>query len=182
MEEGKEVKEEVKIEDKKTEEEQWYLHKVVENIERPYISPEQMYEIGRKFGEKVFSDSRIVPKIKNSGMIITFKYCDEKWPNVYPEVTVDTTQEPIKLYTGPCEVKPTVVMKMHADTAHRFWMQKLNLMIAITKGLIKVKGPIPQIMRLLPTIKPSYELYKEVLKEMGHIELLNYPKDKKEKG
>jgi hypothetical protein len=66
-------------------------------------------------------------------------------------------------------------MRMHADTAHRFWMQKLNLMVAITKGDITVKGPIPKVMKLLPLIKPSYPLYRETLKELGFTELLNYP-------
>jgi putative sterol carrier protein len=133
--------------------------------------------IGRRFAERVFSDERIAPRLKKSNIIIKFTYYEDsdRWGGEEPEVTVDTTQDPIKLYTGPCDLKPTVVMRMHADTAHRFWMQKLNLMVAITKGEIKVKGPIPQVMKLLPTIKPSFEIYKEVLKELGFNELLSYP-------
>jgi 2-oxoisovalerate dehydrogenase E1 component len=69
---------------------------------------------------------------------------------------------------------------MHADTAHKFWMQKINLMIAITKGEIKVKGPIPAVMRLLPVIKPSFQIYRELLKDLGYYELLAYPPDKKQ--
>lgn len=149
-------------------------------LERPFITIEQMYSIARVFAERVFNIPDIAKRLRDSGMIINMKYYEDpdRWKGEEPEVTVDCTQDPIKLYTGPCEVKPVVIMRMHADTAHRFWMQKVNLMIAITKGEIKVKGPIPQVMRLLPIIKPSFKIYKEILQELGYIELLNYPADK----
>ena len=149
----------------------------IRKIERPFITIEQMYQIGRRFAERMFSAPEIVEKLKTSKLVISFKYYEdfERWGVEEPEVTVDLTVEPVQFYTGPCDKKPDVIMRMHADTAHRFWMQKLNLMIAITKGEIKAKGPIPKIMRLFPIIKPSFPLYKETLQEMGYIELLNYP-------
>jgi len=54
-------------------------------------------------------------------------------------------------------------MEINADVAHGFWLGKVNLMVAITKGDIKVKGPIPRIIKLLP-IKNVYALYKKLLK------------------
>lgn len=68
---------------------------------------------------------------------------------------------------------PDVEMGMNADVAHRFWLGKVNLMVAITKGDIKVKGPIPKIMKLLPIIRDSYAIYKDYLKEKGFEELVN---------
>lgn len=145
--------------------------------DRPFISIEQMYEIGKKFAERIFTHPAIAPRLKESKLIVNFKYYEDpdRWGGKEAEITVDCTSEEIKLYTGPVDIKPTVVMRMHADTAHRFWMQKLNLMIAITKGEIKVKGPIPAVMRLLPVIKPSFQIYRELLQELGYYELLSYP-------
>jgi len=68
-------------------------------------------------------------------------------------------------------------MSMEAFTAHLFWMQKLNLMSAITRGLIKAKGPIPKAMKLLPVLKPFYANYRETLAELGRQDLLNFPPD-----
>lgn len=159
---------------KKTEED-WFLPRTACGDNRPLLSPNQMYEVGRKFSERIFTNPDVAPKMRKSGIIVCMQYCDERWEGIKPEVTVDTTQDPIRFYTGPCGVKPNVIMRMHGDTAHRFWMRKLNMMIAITKGLIKVKGSIPAIMKMLPVIKPSFAIYKEVLAELGYKELLEYP-------
>lgn len=150
-------------------------------VERPSITTEQMYQIGRIFAERIFSNQDIAKKLRASNIIVSFKYYEDpdRWGGEEPEVTVDLSVDPIKLYTGPCDKKPDVVMRMHADTAHRFWMQKVNLMVAVTKGEIRVKGSIPKVMKLLPVIKPSFAIYKEVLKELGYTELLNYPPEKR---
>ena len=153
-----------------------------EGVPRPYLSVEQMYAIGEEFSKRIFSDEKIATKLRASKMIIRMEYYDQDYfGDEEPQVTVDLTQDPIKFYTGPCEIKPVVIMRMHSDTAHRFWMQKANLMVAITKGQIKVKGPLPQVMKLLPIIKPSFAIYREVLRDLGHTELLNYPPEKKKK-
>ena len=147
--------------------------------DRPNITPEEMYEIARRVCEKTLSDPELSAKLRASNMIINFKYHDvERWgPDVVPEITVDCTKDPIEIHTGPCDIKPVIEMTMEALTAHLFWMQKLQLMPAITRGLIKAKGPIPKAMRLLPLLKPFYANYRETLKELGRDDLLNFPPD-----
>ncbi len=150
--------------------------------ERPSITIEKMYEIGNRFAEKLFSIPEIAEKLKASKMILKMEYYDpENWEDNEPQITIDCTQDVIKVHTGPCDVKPIVTMRMHADTAHKFWMQKVNLMVAITKKEIQAIGPIPQVMKLLPIIKPGFELYKETLSELKLFELLAYPPEKNEK-
>lgn len=134
-----------------------------------------MYEIANTFSAKVFSDPEVTPKLLASNMIVSFKYYDERWEDVEPEVTIDCSGDEVVFHTGPCDVEPIVTMRMHADTAHRFWKQKVNMMAAVTKGEISAKGPVPKVMKLLPIIKPSYGYYKETLEELGLTELLNYP-------
>ena len=146
--------------------------------DRPSITPEQMYQIGSRFAEKLFSDPAVAPKLLESKMIINFKYYDERWGDEEPEVTVDCSGAEMKLYTGRCEIAPVVTMRMHGDTAHRFWKQRVNMMAALTRGEISARGPVPKVMRLLPIIKPGYEYYKQTLEELGFTELLNYPPEK----
>ena len=42
-----------------------------------------------------------------------------------------------------------------------------NLVIALARREMVAKGPIPKILKLLPVIKPAYELYPKYLSEKG---------------
>lgn len=147
--------------------------------DRPDVTPEEMYQIAEAACARTFSDPDITRKLVASNVVLQFKYHDyERWgQDVIPEITVVCTEEPIRLITGPNDVKPTLVMTMEAFTAHLFWMKKLQLMPAITRGQIKAKGPIPKAMRLLPLLKPFYTNYRVVLAEMGRDDLLSFPPD-----
>ena len=83
----------------------------------------------------------------------------------------------MEIITGSCDKKPNVEMSMEAYIAHLFWMQKLQLMSAITRGQMKVKGPIPKLMRLLPLMKPFYANYRLTLEDLGRDDLLAWPAD-----
>lgn len=147
--------------------------------DRPHITPEEMYDIANRVCERTFTDEELKKKLQKSKLKINFKYTDEeRWgADVVPEITVDCTKDPIDIVMGPCDIKPDIVMTMEAFTAHLFWMQKLSLMSAITRGQIKAKGPIPKAMRLLPVLKPFYANYRVVLEDMGRDDLLNFPPD-----
>lgn len=147
--------------------------------DRPDVTPEQMYEIAKHTADLTFSDPEISKKLRQSNIIINFKYHDdERWgPEVVPELTVDCTRDPVEIIMGPCELKPTIEMSMEAFTAHLFWMQKLQVLSAITRGQIKAKGPIPKAMRLLPILKPFYVNYRKTLEDLGRQDLLDFPPD-----
>lgn len=149
--------------------------------DRPVLTVEQMHEIGNVFAKRVFTDSRVAPKLQASKLRICFEYYDERWGGEETSITIDFSRNPVEFHLGVCDIKPEVTMRMHAYTAHRFFMQKLNMMIAVAKGEIKVKGPLNRAMRMLPSIKPGFDIYRDVLKELGYHELLKYPKDKREK-
>jgi hypothetical protein len=103
-----------------------------------------------------------------SGLIIRFNYSvpDGK-------ITIDGSRDPIDLVCGPCDRVPTVDMSMSADTAHQFWLGKVNLVAALTRGTMTAKGPIPAIMKLLPAITPAYKQYPEILRSKGLENLID---------
>jgi len=150
-----------------------------DKADRPEMSPDEMYEVARRVAEKTLSEPALAKKLQDSKLVLRFTYHDEeRWgPDVVPELTVDCTKDPVEIITGPCDIKPVIEMSMEAFTAHLFWMQKLSLMAAITRGQIKAKGPIPKAMRLLPLLKPFYANYRIVLGEMGRQDLLDFPPD-----
>ncbi len=56
---------------------------------------------------------------------------------------------------GETEMEPEVVMSMEADTAHRFWLGKVNVTTALARGQIKASGPVAKILKLVPLTSPS---------------------------
>ena len=147
--------------------------------DRPDVTPDEMYTIWRMVFERTLADEKLAAKLQSSKLILQFEYHDEeRWgPDVVPKVTVDCTIDPLVIITGDTDLTPVILMTMEGFTAHLFWMQKLNLMAAITRGQIKAKGPIPKAMRLLPLLKPFYANYRIVLKELERDDLLAFPPD-----
>jgi putative sterol carrier protein len=126
---------------------------------------EEFYDILYNFFLVLMDEPSIGPKILAKGLIIRFDYTE---PDA--NLTLDsTTNQVIK---GDNDLKADVIMSMKSDVAHRFWLGKVNLVVALTKGDIKAKGPIAKIMALLPIIMHSYGMYKEYLKKRGREDLI----------
>ena len=68
--------------------------------------------------------------------------------------------------------KADVEFFMKTDVAHRFWLGKVNLLVALTKRDVVAKGPIFKVMKMLPLLKPLYEKYPDILAEKGKSELV----------
>lgn len=102
-------------------------------------------------------------KLVDTKLIVQFKYRD-------PEglLTIDCSDgQDMKIVLGPTNIKPVIEMSMKADVAHQFWLGKINVPLAIMSGQIVSKGPTPKALALLPAIKPAYNIYPEVLQEVG---------------
>jgi hypothetical protein len=69
--------------------------------------------------------------------------------------------------------KATVEMFMTADVAHRFWLGKVNVGMALAKGDMRAKGPIPKILKLVPLTKTLYPRYKALLEANDLTDLTN---------
>ena len=39
---------------------------------------------------------------------------------------------------------------MKADDANKFWLGKLNLVMAMAKGQVRAKGSVPEMLKMLP--------------------------------
>ena len=74
---------------------------------------------------------------------------------------------------GETEMEPEVTMRMKADTAHRFWLGKVNVTVAIARGEIKPQGPVAKILRLVPLTKPVFPRYKALLESQGRQDLID---------
>lgn len=123
--------------------------------------------IGGIFTECV-SDPELGPKFKQTGVILKLNFTD-------PEATVLVDFVDSKVYTGE-EVAagptPTVEMFMTSDVGHEYWLGKVNVSVALAKGQMRAKGPVPQILKIVPLTKHVFPRYEEMIKAADRPELL----------
>lgn len=134
---------------------------------------QQLYDTVGELMERAKTDPQIGPKIAKSGVIIQFKYTD---PTAVTTVNAKTkpTQPGafVDVFNGPTDLKPDIEMTMAADVAHQFWQGKVNLVEALMKKKILLKGNQLKVLGLLPAVEPLYKKYPELLKEKGYGNLI----------
>jgi putative sterol carrier protein len=122
-------------------------------------------QLFRDLGE----DPELGPKFRKANTIVQYQY-----RNPESQITIRMREdgEPQTDF-GPTELEPEVVMTMEADTAHRFWLGKVNVTVALARGQMKAKGPVAKILKLVPLTKPIFPRYKAKLEEAGREDLVN---------
>ena len=58
-------------------------------------------------------------------------------------------------------------MELSGDTIIQFWTKQLSLPVALATRKIKSRGPIPKALKMLPALKPVYEIFPEYCKKHG---------------
>jgi hypothetical protein len=133
-----------------------------------YFSDEQ--EVYRYLGQlflDLLDDAELAPKFRTANTIVQYRY-----RNPDSQITVKLIEaEEGQVDLGPTRLEPEVVMTMDADTAHRFWLGKVNVTVALARGQMKAKGPVAKILKLVPLTKPVFPRYKAQLEAAGRSDL-----------
>lgn len=135
-----------------------------------YFSDEQ--EVYRYLGQlflDLLDDPELAPKFRTANTIVQYRYRN---PDSQITVKLIEAQEG-QVDLGPTRLEPEVVMTMDADTAHRFWLGKVNVTVALARGQMKAKGPVAKILKLVPLTKPVFPRYKAQLEAAGRSDLAN---------
>ena len=129
---------------------------------------QEVYDIlGRLFVD-IATDEDVAPKFRKANTIVRYQYRDPE-----SAITVRLQEgQPGDVDFGESEMEPEVTMSMEADTAHRFWLGKVNVTVALARGQIKAKGPVAKILRLVPIVKPVFPHYQQMLRDAGRDDLL----------
>jgi putative sterol carrier protein len=123
--------------------------------------------IGRLF-EDIAADPELSTRFRKTNTTVQYRMSDPE-----AQITVDMRPDSeMRVDLGPTDLDPEVVMTMAADTAHRFWLGKVNVTVALARGLIKAKGPVAKILRLVPLVKAAFPRYEQILREAGRADLL----------
>ena len=135
----------------------------------PVFKDEQeVYQyIGRLFQE-LTDDPELSPEFRRADTIVQYRYS-----NPESQITVKMKEgEDGQVDLGPSDLDPEIVMTMEADTAHKFWLGKVNVTMALAKGQMKAKGPVAKILKLVPLVKPVFPRYQKMLEEENRDDLL----------
>jgi putative sterol carrier protein len=123
--------------------------------------------IGRLF-EELADDEELAPKFQKANTIVQYQYRQPE-----SQITVKLIEgEDGQVDCGATTLEPEVVMSMDADTAHRFWLGKVNVTVALARGQMKAKGPVAKILKLVPLVKPIFPRYRAILEEADRRDLL----------
>jgi putative sterol carrier protein len=122
--------------------------------------------VGKLFREL---DEDLAPVFRKANTIVQYAYTE-------PDSTITVRLqegEPGDVDFGETEMEPEVTMKMKADTAHRFWLGRVNVTTAIARGEIRPQGPVSKILKLVPLTKPVFPRYQAQLEADGRRDLID---------
>ena len=126
-----------------------------------FESTDKMYTVLGSLFNKLVKDPNVGPQFVTADIVIKFII-----DNPSGEIWLSPSNGG-EVICGPSALAPTIEMTLSGDTCHKFWLQEVSMPIALAKGLIKAKGPLPKVLKLLPLLKPAYESYPAIAKEYG---------------
>ena len=133
-----------------------------------YKNKEELHTILSSLWEKIFNTPEITDKLSELSLTVKFRFTDIK-TSLY--IVVGDGEK--KFFWDPeTEIKADVEMILASETGHRFWLEDLNVPLALAGRKIIAKGSIQKALRLLPALKPAFKLYPGILIEHGRDELL----------
>ena len=116
-----------------------------------------MYEFLEDLWKHIVFEAGLGEKMREYG--VTYKYIITE-PDGYLYV------DPDNVITGEAANKDAVItMELSGDTVVKFWTKQLSLPVALATRKIKSKGPIPKVLKMLPALKPVYEIFPEFCKK-----------------
>jgi len=107
------------------------------------------------FGEiwdHLIRETDIGLKMKKAGINILFRFTD-------PDMVM-YIDEKGALFGETAEAQQPVIMEsLSGDTAHRFWLNKIDMARALASDQIKAKGSAVKMLQLLPLLKQVKDIY-----------------------
>jgi putative sterol carrier protein len=135
----------------------------------PYFKDaDEVYQYIGKLFVDLADDDELGPKFRKANTVVQYQYRN-------PESTITVKMlegEDGQVDFGDTTMEPEVVMTMEADTAHKFWLGKVNVTVALARGQMKAKGPVAKILKLVPLVKPVFPRYRQMLEDAGRQDLV----------
>ena len=113
-------------------------------------------------------DPELAPQFRQAKTTVQFQTRDPA-----AQITIDLSPErEMCVDLGPTNLEPEVVMSSDADTAHGFWLGRVDVIGALSRGQIKARGPVAKVLRLVPLVEPAFARYEQLLRDAGRADLI----------
>ena len=111
---------------------------------------DHLYQVLGALFERVRDEPAIAERLLEGNLVVRFRFTD-------PEgvATVDLRRAPITYTLGESDLEPDVEMTQSGDTAHQFWLGRLNVARAIATRKVVSRGSVPKALALLPASSGS---------------------------
>jgi putative sterol carrier protein len=131
-----------------------------------FESKEQFLEVFNRFWAKAKEQTEVMEKLAKSQVVVRFDIED---PEVHMTINF---RDPgpdgeIGTLTFDSDVEPEISVWSKSEITNKFWQGKLNTTVAMARGQVKLDGSVAKALGLLSKIKPLYDIYPTILKEMG---------------
>lgn len=83
------------------------------------------------------------------------------------EFTLNGRKRPVQITYGPNRLRPTLDLKLTADTLHKVLLGELGLSKAVTSGLVDTRGPVLKLVALADLFRAGQKIYPQVLRDHG---------------
>jgi hypothetical protein len=134
----------------------------------PYFKDaEEVYANLGKLFEDIIADDDLRSRFQRADTVFQYRM---RRPDSQVTVKALEADDP-QVEFGITKLQPEVVLAMDADTAHRFWLGKVNVTVALARGEISARGPVAKILKLVPLVKPVQTRYESQLEAAGRSDL-----------
>ncbi len=107
-----------------------------------FKNKEDLQTILNKLWDMIFSKPEITESVSGEKLIVKFRYTDFD-TSFYIDLTGD---QPTYYWDPADKVVSDVEMILSSETAHKFWLEKLNVPLAIASRKIVAKGSIQKAL------------------------------------
>jgi len=130
----------------------------------PYFKDDrEVYAAFGRLFQELLDDDATARQFRRADGIVQWQY-----RNPRAEITtIVPAQGPTSVQLGAGDAKPDVIVAMDADTAHGFWLGRVNVVTALSAGQIKARGPVAKILALVPLVKLAVPHYEALLASLA---------------
>lgn len=111
-----------------------------------------MERIYTELWNQLVRETDIGQKMMKAGINILFKFTD-------PEMVMYIDENGALFGEAAEAQRPVITEILSGDTAHKFWLNKIDMTRALASRQIKAKGSPPKMLQLLPLLSLVQEVY-----------------------
>jgi hypothetical protein len=125
-----------------------------------YKDADQVIEVFGGLLEELLQGEKIKRKLMKNNLIMKFIMSD-------PEVVIWASHDQLLFGEEAAGKDANLIMEYPTDLAHRFYLKKISIGSLAGLKEVKIKGPLPKLMALVPLLNLLFEKYPDKCKEHG---------------